>query len=114
MTAFKYPLATATWDQAEYDAIQKVVASGMFTMGAQVQAFEKDFAKYIGSAHAVMVNSGSSANLLMVAALFYIKKNRLVPGDEVIVPATTSPGRLFRRPFCCRQFGRALFCWKWP
>lgn len=89
MTAFKNPLATATWDQAEYDAIQKVVASGMFTMGAQVQAFEKDFAKYIGSAHAVMVNSGSSANLLMVAALFYTKHNALQPGDEVIVPAVS-------------------------
>jgi CDP-4-dehydro-6-deoxyglucose reductase, E1 len=89
MTAFKYPLATATWDQAEYDAIQKVVASGMFTMGPQVQAFEKDFAQYIGSAHAVMVNSGSSANLLMVAALFYTKNNALQPGDEVIVPAVS-------------------------
>ena len=89
MTAFKYPLATATWDQAEYDAIQKVVASGMFTMGPQVQAFEKDFAQYIGSAHAVMVNSGSSANLLMVAALFYTRLNALQPGDEVIVPAVS-------------------------
>jgi len=86
---FKYPLATATWDQAELDAMQRVIASGMFTMGKEVQAFEKAFAQYIGSQYAVMSNSGSSANLLMVAALFFTKKNRLQPGDEVIVPAVS-------------------------
>ena len=43
------------------------------TMGENVQAFERDFAQYVGSQHCVMVNSGSSANLLMVAALFYTK-----------------------------------------
>ena len=86
---FKYPLATATWDQAELDAMQRVIASGMFTMGKEVQAFEKAFAQYIGSQYAVMSNSGSSANLLMVAALFFTKENRLQPGDEVIVPAVS-------------------------
>lgn len=86
---FKYPLATATWDQAELDAMQRVIASGMFTMGKEVQAFEKAFAEYIGSQYAVMSNSGSSANLLMVAALFFTKVNRLKPGDEVIVPAVS-------------------------
>jgi len=89
VSGYRYPLATATWDQAEYDAIQRVIASGMFTMGPQVQAFEQAFAEYIGSRHAVMVNSGSSANLLMVAALFYTKGNALRPGDEVIVPAVS-------------------------
>lgn len=86
---FKYPLATATWNQAELDAMQRVIASGMFTMGKEVQAFEKAFAQYIGSQYAVMSNSGSSANLLMVAALFFTKENRLQPGDEVIVPAVS-------------------------
>ena len=86
---FKYPLATATWDQAELDAMRRVIASGMFTMGKEVQAFEKAFAQYIGSQYAVMSNSGSSANLLMVAALFFTKENRLQPGDEVIVPAVS-------------------------
>lgn len=89
MSGFKYPLATATWDQAEHDAMQRVIRSGMFSMGAEVKAFEHDFAQYIGSRHAVMVNSGSSANLLMVAALFYLKNNALKPGDEVIVPAVS-------------------------
>lgn len=61
----------------------------MFTMGKEVQGFEKVFAEYIGSRYAVMSNSGSSANLLMVAALFFTKKDRLQPGDEVIVPAVS-------------------------
>lgn len=89
--SFKYPLATATWDKAEYQALQDVIASGMFTMGPKVAQFEKDFANYIGSKYAVMVNSGSSANLLMVAALFYTKNVslKLSPGDEVIVPAVS-------------------------
>lgn len=87
----KFPLATATWGQEEQVAMQRVIASGMFTMGANVQAFERDFAAYVGSKHCVMVNSGSSAILLMVAALFYTKnsKLKLQRGDEVIVPAVS-------------------------
>jgi CDP-6-deoxy-D-xylo-4-hexulose-3-dehydrase len=89
--SFKYPLATATWDEAEYQALQDVITSGMFTMGPKVSQFERDFAQYVGSKYAVMVNSGSSANLLMVATLFYTKNPRikLNPGDEVIVPAVS-------------------------
>ena len=89
--SFKFPLATSSWGKEEIDAMQRVIASGMFTMGANVQAFERDFAQYIGSQHCVMVNSGSSANLLMVAALFYTKNPRLKlqRGDEVIVPAVS-------------------------
>lgn len=87
----KFPLATATWGQEEQDAMQRVIASGMYTMGANVQAFERDFANYVGSKHSVMVNSGSSAILLMVAALFYTKNPQLKlnRGDEVIVPAVS-------------------------
>lgn len=91
MSSVKFPLATASWGQEELDAIQRVVDSGMFTMGANVLAFEKAFAQYVGSQHCVMVNSGSSANLLMVAALFYTQnpKLKLQRGDEVIVPAVS-------------------------
>jgi CDP-6-deoxy-D-xylo-4-hexulose-3-dehydrase len=89
--SYKYPLATATWDQAEYDALQTVITSGMFTMGPKVFEFERQFASYLGAKHCVMVNSGSSANLLMVAALFYSKNPDLLlkAGDEVIVPAVS-------------------------
>jgi CDP-6-deoxy-D-xylo-4-hexulose-3-dehydrase len=89
--SFKFPLATSSWGQEEQDAMQRVIASGNFSMGAEVAAFERDFAAYAGSKHCVMVNSGSSANLLMVAALFYTKNEalRLQRGDEVIVPAVS-------------------------
>jgi len=87
----KYSLATSTWDQAELDAIHRVMDSGIFTMGENVQNFEKEFAAYVGSKYAVMVNSGSSANLIMVAALFFRQAGKLSPGDEVIVPAVSWP-----------------------
>jgi len=87
----KFPLATATWGKEEQDAMQRVIASGEFTMGIHVQDFENNFSKYTGSQHCIMVNSGSSAILLMVAALFYTKneKYKLKRGDEVIVPAVS-------------------------
>ena len=82
-----YELAAPTWGDEELKAIQKVVDSGMFTMGKNVREFEEAFAKYFGQKYAVMVNSGSSANLVAVASLFYKKKNPLQRGDEAIVPA---------------------------
>ncbi len=89
MTQFVHPLATMTWDQDEYAAIQRVVDSGRFTMGERVAEFETVFADYVDSRYAVMVNSGSSANLLMVASLFYVQDHPLKSGDEVIVPAVS-------------------------
>jgi CDP-6-deoxy-D-xylo-4-hexulose-3-dehydrase len=82
-----YELAANTWGPEEIAAIQRVVESNRFTMGTNVAAFEKAFAAYHGRDYAVMVNSGSSANLLCVAALFYKKDRPLQRGDEVIVPA---------------------------
>ncbi|MCB0403321.1 MAG: DegT/DnrJ/EryC1/StrS family aminotransferase [Bdellovibrionales bacterium] len=82
----KYELACSTWGKEELDAIQKVVDSGRFTMGENVAAFEKDFASKFGSKHAVMVGSGSAANLVGVGCLFYRSKAPLQRGDEVIVP----------------------------
>ena len=84
-----FPLATTTWDEAELAAMQRVIDSGYFTMGKEVAAFENEFASWNGSRHAVMVNSGSSANLLMVAALFFRENDPLRPGDEVLVPAVS-------------------------
>lgn len=84
-----YPLATSSWDELEVEAIQKVIKTGMYTMGAHVAQYEKEFAKYLGTNYAVMCSSGSTANLLMVAALFFRKENPLKRGDEVIVPAVS-------------------------
>jgi|TARA_B110000305_G_C19345146_1_gene591261 CDP-6-deoxy-D-xylo-4-hexulose-3-dehydrase len=88
---YKFPLAFDSWDNAEKQEIFKVVESGYLTMGDKVKEFEQSFASYIGSKNAVMVNSGSSANLLMIASLFYSKdeSKRLKRGDEVIVSAVS-------------------------
>ena len=56
-------------------------------MGPSVQQFEEDFARKFGIKHALMVSSGSAANLVGVAALFYKKERPLQRGDEVIVPS---------------------------
>jgi len=84
----KYPLSMSTFDDREFNSMKRVISSKNFTMGEKVKIFENNFSKYIGSRFAVMVNSGSSANLLMVAALIYSKNNTLRKGDEVLVPAT--------------------------
>tara|TARA_B100001093_G_scaffold503107_1_gene557020 strand:- start:73 stop:1245 length:1173 start_codon:yes stop_codon:yes gene_type:complete len=85
----KYSLASSSWDEKEIKAIQEVIQSDHYTMGEKVNKFEDDFAKYFNSKFCVMVNSGSSANLLMVASLFLKKNKKLKPGDEVIVPAVS-------------------------
>lgn len=85
----KYPLATSTWDDKEIEAINSVIAKDMYTMGDAVHNFEKAFAQFVNAKYAVMVNSGSSANLIAVAAMFYTKKPLLKRGDEVIVPAVS-------------------------
>lgn len=84
-----YPLATASWDERELDAIRGVMASGRYTMGERVREFEGAFADFVGSTYAIMSNSGSSANLLMLAAVCHRAQAPLLPGDEVIVPAVS-------------------------
>lgn len=82
-----YELAASTWGDEEVQAMHRVIESGMFTMGENVKRFEEAFAKKVGSKHALMVSSGSTANLVGIAALFYKKTNPLKRGDEVIVPS---------------------------
>ncbi len=87
----KFPLSYDSWDHEEIEAISQVVKDKFFTMSKKVKKFEEEFSNYIGSKYSIMVNSGSSANLLMVASLFYTKdyKKKLKRGDEVIVPAVS-------------------------
>lgn len=85
----KYELASSSWDNKEIEAIQDVIKRDCYTMGASVKQFEADFARYTDHKYCVMVNSGSSANLLAIAAMFYKKENPLKRGDEVIVPAVS-------------------------
>ena len=83
------PLAASSWDEEELDAATKVLSSGLVTIGENIKTFEKEFAEFNGAKYAVMVNSGSSANLLIIASLFYHKEFNLKAGDEVIVPAVS-------------------------
>ena len=85
----RYPLASSTWDKSELKSINKVIDSGTYSMGNFVSEYENKISDYNKSKYSVMVNSGSSANLLAVAALFYMSSNPLKRGDEVIVPAVS-------------------------
>jgi CDP-4-dehydro-6-deoxyglucose reductase, E1 len=82
-----FPLSFSSWGDQEIAAIQEVITRGQFTLGPKVKEFERAYAEYLGVKHAVMMNSGSSANLAAVASLFYLAKKNLVAGDEAIVPA---------------------------
>lgn len=83
----KYRLSDDTWDNHETEAIQQVLASGRFSMGERVAEFEKAFADKFDVKYALMVSSGSAANLLAVAGLVY--SGKLKKNDEVIVPAVS-------------------------
>lgn len=82
-----YNLIYNSWGKEEISAIQNVIKSGQFTYKNKVKEFEKKYSKYFNMKYSVMTNSGSSANLLSIASLFYKKKNPLKRGDEVIVPS---------------------------
>lgn len=78
-----YPLASSSWDHEEIEAIHEVIDSDIYTMNKRVRKFEQEYADFFGHKNAVMCNSGSSANLLMLALL---KLKYKLDGD-IIVPA---------------------------
>jgi CDP-6-deoxy-D-xylo-4-hexulose-3-dehydrase len=82
-----YDLASSSWGPEELAAMRRVIESGRFTMGEHVERFEQAFRAKFGVKHALMVGSGSAANLVGVAALAYVRNRPLQRGDEVIVPA---------------------------
>ena len=89
-SGMKVPLSVPSYSSEEVIEALDSLLEGRVTMGKNVQAFENRFASYIGTRHAVMVNSGSSANLLAMSLLSNPKiRGRLRPGDEVITPALT-------------------------
>ena len=83
-----FPLISQSFDDREIIATVDALLSGRLTLADQVRSFEQRFAETVGARYAVMVNSGSSANLLALAAATNpARKRRLLPGDEVLVPA---------------------------
>lgn len=93
MPSEPYRLAADTMGPDEIEAAKAALDSGQLTMGPRVQAFEQEFAQWVGASHAIMVNSGSSANLLIVDSLLRATSSTrlLEPGDEVIVPGLAWP-----------------------
>ena len=84
------PLSVPLYGADEVNGALESLLTQNVTMGAKVRAFERAFADHVGSKHAIMVNSGSSANLLGLAVLSSPSlPGALRPGDEVIVPAVT-------------------------
>lgn len=83
-----FPLVDSSYDNQEIISCMATLLSGQLTMGAKVRQFEENFAKYCGARYAVMVNSGSSANLLALSVLTNpLRRVHLRPGDKVAVPA---------------------------
>ena len=89
----RVPLASVGLRDKDIEAVVGVLKSGNLTMGSEVRAFELKMANYLGFDHFIMVNSGSSANLLMIEALMRptLSKAKLSPGDSVLVPAIAWP-----------------------
>eukprot|EP00746_Dinoflagellata_sp_MGD_P018240 gnl/MRDRNA2_/MRDRNA2_142298_c0_seq1.p1 gnl/MRDRNA2_/MRDRNA2_142298_c0~~gnl/MRDRNA2_/MRDRNA2_142298_c0_seq1.p1 ORF type:complete len:787 (-),score=131.86 gnl/MRDRNA2_/MRDRNA2_142298_c0_seq1:50-2410(-) len=85
---FRFPLIQSSVFQEEILAVVNSVLDGQFTMSTHVKEFEIEFARKVGVEHAIMCNSGSSANLLAFAcATNPARKNRWRPGDEILIPA---------------------------
>jgi len=84
---YKYELLENGFSDSDISIGKKVLSTKRITMAKHTRNFENEFAKKINAKHALMVNSGSSANLLAVfAAGNPLKKNHLKRGDEVLVP----------------------------
>lgn len=90
-----YPLTVPTFGRDEIAAAMDCLVNYRTSMGALTREFETQFARYIGCHDAVMVNSGSSADLLLAYNLVNPLNPRLEAGDEVLVPAVTWPTQIW-------------------
>ena len=85
---YKYQLLENGFSKEDISIGRKILNSRQITMASYTRKFEISFAKKIGAKYALMVNSGSSANLMATfAAGNLMRKNALKRGDEVLVPA---------------------------
>ncbi len=91
-----YPLSDDNLSKEDINAGIKVLKSGKITMGDKTRLFEINFAKKIKSKYALMVNSGSSANLLAAfASCNPMRKNRFKRGDHAIIQSLCWPTSLW-------------------
>lgn len=88
----RVPYAGRVFDENEVSAMVEAVLEFWLTLGRHGREFEHQLASFLGVSDSILVNSGSSANLLAVATLCARQlPNRLRRGDEVITPAVTFP-----------------------
>ena len=87
------PITGKVFDAKEMVNAVEAVLEGWWTEGHFTEEFESKLAYWLGAKQAILVNSGSSANLLAISALTSAKlgAKRLNPGDEVITVATSFP-----------------------
>ena len=87
------PVSGRVFDEQELELLVDSSLDFWLTTGRFAEQFEREFAKFVGVREAVLVNSGSSANLLAVAALTSqrLGDRQLKPGDEVITLAAGFP-----------------------
>ena len=82
-----YPLIDDAFTTADICKGVEVLLSRQLTMSEITKEFEYEFAQYVGAKYALMVNSGSSANLLAAFALVNpMKKNFVKKGNEFLIP----------------------------
>ena len=83
----KYPLMKNNFNKDDFKSIISLLKSKdpKLTQGKSVKDFESEWSKWLGVKYSVFVNSGSSANLLSIAAL----KAQFPAGGEIIVPPLT-------------------------
>lgn len=88
----KVPYAGRVFDENELVAGVDSLLDFWLTLGPQGEAFERELAAYVGTSHALLVNSGSSANLIAVATLTSPDLPRpLQRGDEILTVAAGFP-----------------------
>ena len=93
---FNYPLHEDALSKEDLLEGVKILNSRQLTMSKKTNQFENYFKKKLGLNYCLMVNSGSSANLLSLFALINPKKNnKLKSGDECLVPAVCWPTSLW-------------------
>ena len=87
------PVSGRVFDAAEIGSLVDASLDFWLTTGRFAADFERRFARFCGTRHAILVNSGSSANLLALSALTSpsLEERRLRPGDEVITVAAGFP-----------------------
>ena len=87
-STLNYPLVENPYEKDDIDSGISVLKSSFITMGKKTTEFEKIFTKKLNTKYSLMVNSGSSANLLIFQCLTNpMRKKKLLPGDEVIIPS---------------------------